>query len=211
MFIFANYLKFRASMYYKILIPIIFLFVLSSCGNKDNTENKYIENSYGYRAIIEISAGTNHKIELNKTTNTFECDIIDGKDRIIDFLPYPANYGFISNTLMDTSMGGDGDPLDIFLISESVPTASEIDFIPLGIIYMYDENEADYKILAVPRDSTKQIIKAKNFNQLQTDYPKIIEILKIWLTEYKHTSDVRIDSIGNEIAAEKEINKWRIE
>lgn len=193
-----------------LLILVSSILIITSCNLKEE-KKKITNNKNGFQAIIEIPAGTNHKIELNKTTNTFECDIIDGKDRIIDFLPYPANYGFISNTLMDTSMGGDGDPLDIFLISESVPTASEIDFIPLGIIYMYDENEADYKILAVPRDSTKQIIKAKNFNQLQTDYPKIFEILKIWLTEYKHTSDVRIDSIGNEIAAEKEINKWRIE
>jgi len=57
-------------------------------------------------AVIEIPAGTNQKIEFNTENERFEADQLKGKDRVIDFLPYPANYGFIPSTLMDTDRGG---------------------------------------------------------------------------------------------------------
>ena len=43
-----------------------------------------------------------------------EKDYKDGKERIIQFLPYPGNYGFIPETL-----AGDGDPIDVIDLDES--------------------------------------------------------------------------------------------
>ena len=48
-------------------------------------------------------------------------------DRIVNFLPYPANYGFIPSTFMDKKKGGDGDALDILLISEHMVTGTVVD------------------------------------------------------------------------------------
>ena len=76
--------------------------------------------------IVEIPAGTNQKIEFDYNDGTFKVDQIDGKDRVIDFLPYPGNYGFIPNTLMDKERGGDGDALDILVIGESVATGTAL-------------------------------------------------------------------------------------
>jgi len=61
---------------------------------------------------------------------------------------YPANYGFIPNTLSE-----DGDPCDVMALSQ-VPVApgAVIRCRPVGALLMEDENGIDEKILAVPVD-----------------------------------------------------------
>src|SRR5215469_12479723 len=62
---------------------------------------------------------------------------------------YPANYGFIPNTLSE-----DGDPVDCMAVSQ-VPVASGavIRCRPIGALLMEDENGIDEKIIAVPVDA----------------------------------------------------------
>ncbi len=59
---------------------------------------------------------------------------------------YPANYGFIPNTLAQ-----DGDPIDCMALSQ-VPVApcAVIRCRPVGALLMEDEHGIDEKILAVP-------------------------------------------------------------
>jgi inorganic pyrophosphatase len=61
---------------------------------------------------------------------------------------YPANYGFIPNTLSE-----DGDPCDAMALSQ-VPVApgAVIRCRPVGALLMEDEHGVDEKILAVPVD-----------------------------------------------------------
>jgi inorganic pyrophosphatase len=61
---------------------------------------------------------------------------------------YPANYGFIPNTLSE-----DGDPCDVLALSQ-VPVApgAVIRCRPVGALLMEDEHGIDEKILAVPVD-----------------------------------------------------------
>jgi inorganic pyrophosphatase len=61
---------------------------------------------------------------------------------------YPANYGFIPNTLSE-----DGDPCDVLALSQvPVAPASVIRCRPVGALLMEDEHGIDEKILAVPVD-----------------------------------------------------------
>lgn len=79
----------------------------------------------------------------------------------------PALYGFVPQTYCGTEVGkfcdkqsgrsgtlGDGDPLDICVLSERPILHPDIflDAIPIGGIRMIDRNEADDKIIAVLRD-----------------------------------------------------------
>jgi inorganic pyrophosphatase len=68
--------------------------------------------------VIEIPAGTNQKWELNKATGQIEWEQVspDSFRVIIDYLPYPANYGFVPQTLLPETSGGDGDPVDVFVL-----------------------------------------------------------------------------------------------
>ena len=106
-----------------------------------------IDECGNFNAVIEIPAGTNKKIEFNNSTQAFEVDKNNGKDRVIQFLPYIGNYGYIPSTYSNPNQGGDGDALDVLVISESVKTGSIIEIIPIAVLKLLDEGEIDYKIL----------------------------------------------------------------
>lgn len=195
---------------FKISILLFCFALLWSCKNEDYKSLPIKSDRGYYKAVIEIPAGTNHKIEYDINKKEFICNQVNGKDRIVDFLPYPANYGFIPSTLMDTTKGGDGDPIDVLVISESLPTKTVLEIIPIAVIYMIDDNEADYKILAVPFDEKLRVIKALSYEELQFNYPKIPEIISSWLISYKGTGKVTIDRWASANEAIYMIKEWTL-
>ena len=194
------------------LLIYTFLFVLFIFYITYKEKNYYqipaISNNGNVNMVVEISAGTNHKIEYNSETNKFFIDKINGVDRIIDFLPYSVNYGFIPSTYMDTALGGDGDALDIILISESLPSKSVIEVIPIAMLCLHDNGKIDTKIIATPSDISKQVITSTNYNSLKENYPALIEILNIWFKNYKTNVEVQILGWKDEKEALQEIKKW---
>ncbi|MGB6084442.1 inorganic diphosphatase [Moheibacter sp.] len=186
-------------------ISILFLFIiLISCESK-NVETYPMKSEDGfYHAVIEIPAGTNTKYEFDAETITYEIDQRNGKDRIIQYLPYFGNYGFIPSTLSAETKGGDGDPLDIIVLSESVPQGTIIQVIILGTIKLMDNGELDYKIIAVPADEQLNVLKVKTLNELKSKYPSVIQIMEIWLTNYDSDS-LEIEGWLNEVETEKYI------
>jgi inorganic pyrophosphatase len=85
--------------------------------------------------IIEIPKWTNNKYELKNGELIL--------DRVVK-LDYPANYGFIPNTLCE-----DGDPIDIFVISENpIQPLAKVKLELLGVIKVVDKGENDPKIIA---------------------------------------------------------------
>jgi len=157
-------------------------------------------------AVIEIPAGTNHKIEYNYSSNTFEVEQVEGTDRIVRFLPYPGNYGFIPGTFMDPLDGGDGDALDVLVLSENVPTGTIIHIVPIGMLLMVDDGEKDYKVIAVPVDVSQSPLKATQLDDLTYEMRTIIEL---WFKNYKRNSQVEITGWQSEAAALEEIKKWQ--
>src|SRR5690606_38118237 len=103
-------------------------------------------------AIVEISAGDHLKFEYNKESKKFEVELIDGVPRSINYLPYPVNYGFIPSTLSDKYSGGDGDPLDVMILSKRLPTGTVVSVFPIATLKLIDRGEIDDKILAIPSD-----------------------------------------------------------
>jgi inorganic pyrophosphatase len=108
--------------------------------------------------ITKISAGKDPKkgqvnvfIEIPKDNSIkYELDKDSGVIMVDRFLHtamyYPANYGFIPNTLAD-----DGDPVDVLVLSEhSVAPGTVIPSQIIGMLEMEDEEGIDAKLLAVP-------------------------------------------------------------
>jgi inorganic pyrophosphatase len=124
----------------------------------------------GIQVVVEIPAGTNHKIEYDKDSGRFIVDQKDGKDRVINFLPYPANYGYIPGTVVGLEEGGDGDALDVLLLSEALPTGTVIEAIPIAALELLDEGQRDTKIIAVPVDTSLQIIRATDYRSFMIEY-----------------------------------------
>ena len=155
--------------------------------------------------IIEIPSGTNRKFEFNKQTKNFEIDLIDSKERVIEFLPYPANYGFITSTYSDPAKGGDGDALDVIVVSEALKTGNVLEIIPIGVLKLIDNDEYDYKIIGVPADENLRIINSLSFNELKNDYPKILKILELWFLNYDKGDTMETEGWGDEKEALSEI------
>ena len=192
-----------------LLIFSVFL-LLSACKTSKDLSKLSSKTKNGiYQAVIEIPAGTNKKIEYDKNQKKFVIDQRDGKNRIIDFLPYPGNYGFIPSTFSNPKQGGDGDAVDVLVLGESIKTGSLIEVTPIAILKLVDEKELDYKIVAIPTEAKKQIIKTKNYQTFMAKYPEVIEILELWFSYYDQSQSIEIQGWGDEQEAISEIEKWR--
>ena len=197
----------------KILFFFILFLTLSTC-KEPGTLNVYKAATFtetGVQAVIEIPAGTNAKLEYNSTNAKIEVDQKDGKDRIIDFLPYPGNYGFIPHTLMDTAKGGDGDALDILVIASHLETGTLLNVIPIATLLLLDGGELDTKIIAVPADSTLRVMNALDFRQFAMKYHGAKEIIQMWFLNYKGLGEMELLGWRDERYAMSEIKKWALE
>ena len=179
----------------RFIIYSILILHLLSCSQTN-------EETCSFKALIEIPVGTNTKFEYNKKTKKFECQILNGKKRKINYLPYLGNYGFIIDTYMNPLKGGDGDPLDVIVLSDPKKQGSQICIKPIAILKLIDNGENDHKIIATDFNSD---IPFTN----ETLPESIKEILKIWFCNYKGFGKVKFISWGNKEEAIKEIHRWK--
>ncbi len=101
----------------------------------------YGENPDNVRAIIEIPYGSNIKYEIEKESGAVVLDRV-----MHSAMFYPANYGFVNNTLSQ-----DGDPADIMILTEyPIQAGAVLDCRLIGVLLMEDESGVDEKLLAVP-------------------------------------------------------------
>jgi inorganic pyrophosphatase len=141
--------------------------------------------------VIEIPAGSNQKWEVDKVTGHLEWERV-GPDslRVVRYLPYPANYGMIPRTLLPLETGGDGDPIDIFLLGESKSRGSVTPARIIGMIQMVDRGETDDKLIAV--DPNSWFASVRSVEDLEMQYPGVMTILKTFMANYKGPGFVEI-------------------
>ena len=192
-----------------LFLVFIIALIVSSCGDNDLGLLPTFSKNNVLQAVIEIPAGTNHKLEYNYDLKKIVDDSIKGKKRIIDFLPYPGNYGFIPSTKMDRKRGGDGDALDVLIISESQESGSVMEIIPIGVLLLKDSGEIDTKIIAIPFEVENRIIKAKDLKEFSTKYQKAKQIIEDWFLNYKGEGRVKLLGWKDEKAALLEVKKWQ--
>ena len=96
-----------------------------------------------FLSIIEIPFGSSVKYELDKTSGLIKLDRV-----LYSAAYYPANYGFIPQTLAE-----DDDPLDVLVFcQETVVPLTIIHARTIGLMTMIDAGEKDHKIIAVALD-----------------------------------------------------------
>ena len=132
--------------------------------------------------FIEIPAGSTEKWELDKVHHKLVMDSIEGQPRYIDYLGYPANYGMIPNTLSPKDQGGDGDPLDVIVLGPQLDQSIH-ECKVLGVLKLKDHGEIDDKLIAVAIESP--MANYSNLEELELNYPKMLDIIEIWFTNYK--------------------------
>ena len=151
-------------------------------------------------AVIEIPAGSNEKWEVNKQTGHLEWEVQDDGYRVINYLPYPANYGMVPQSWLPADQGGDDDPIDIFVLGPRAEIGSEIRARVIGVVKMIDHGEQDDKLLAVDPDSWFRNVET--LAELETEFPGIVTIITTWLESYKgQDADVEITGVEDETEA----------
>src|SRR5437773_11224927 len=98
-----------------------------------------------FNAVIEIPFGSSVKYELDKQSGLIRLDRV-----LYSAVYYPANYGFIPQTLAE-----DDDPLDVLVLcQETVVPLTLLSARTIGLMTMIDGRKKDHKIIAVdPQDS----------------------------------------------------------
>jgi inorganic pyrophosphatase len=100
-----------------------------------------------FDVFIEIPRGSRNKYEVDHETGQIRLD-----RTLFTSTQYPADYGFVPNTL-----GEDGDPLDaLVLVLEPTFPGCLIRSRPIGMFRMTDEKGGDDKILCVPATDPRQ-------------------------------------------------------
>ncbi|MBK8699913.1 MAG: inorganic pyrophosphatase [Saprospiraceae bacterium] len=113
-------------------------------------------------AFIEIIPTDTVKYEIDKLSGYLKIDRPQKYSNVV-----PALYGFVPRTYCGPAIAslcmeltglshveGDGDPLDILVLTERAIPRGDIlvEAIPIGGFRMVDKNEADDKIIAVLKD-----------------------------------------------------------
>ncbi|MDX2130909.1 MAG: inorganic diphosphatase [Planctomycetota bacterium] len=125
-----------------------------------------------FRAIVEIPKGSNNKYELDKSSGMLCLDRV-----LSSAVYYPANYGFIPQTLAE-----DDDPLDVLVYCmEEIPPLCLCHARAVGLMTMVDHGAPDHKIIAVlEADPVYSEFKKAS------DFPRhIFKMLKRFFEDYK--------------------------
>jgi len=147
-------------------------------------------------SVIEISAHSRTKYEIDKDTGLLQLDRI-----LFSSMQYPANYGFIPQTL-----GEDNDPLDVLVLSyANIIPMTLVNCRPIGVMHMIDGGEGDDKIICVADDD----VTVSHIQDLQDVAPSLLNEIEHFFKTYKdlEKKSVEINGFNNKDTAYKIIEK----
>ena len=163
-------------------------------------------------AYIEIIPSDTVKYELDKQSGYCKIDRLQKFSNIL-----PALYGFIPQTFSGDSVAlqasmsqpgltkGDGDPLDICVLTERQISRGDIllEAIPIGGIRLIDDNEVDDKIISILRQDDFY----GTFKEINDLPQSMLNRLKHYFLTYKQLPDsapiTRISEIYNKEEAHR--------
>jgi inorganic pyrophosphatase len=125
-----------------------------------------LERDVEFEVVIEIPKGQRNKYEMDHETGRIRLDRM-----LFTSTRYPADYGFIEDTLAD-----DGDPLDaLVLLDEPTFPGCLIRCRAIGMFRMRDEKGLDDKVLCVaatdPRMAhLRDITDVSDFDRLEIQH-----------------------------------------
>jgi inorganic pyrophosphatase len=161
------------------------------------------EDGFGHvSCVVEIPKGTNTKYEYNEKLNIFELERC-----LVSSLQYPVNYGFVTQTF-----ALDNDPLDVLIFNhDPIDRGSLVRCRVLGVLDFVDNDEIDYKIIAVPHWSPKS-----KYPRLNSIEPEHLKIFKQFFRIYKidRSSSCKVGDWKNGRSASRIVseahNRWTL-
>jgi inorganic pyrophosphatase len=137
-----------------------------------------------FQAIIEIPFGSSVKYELDKSSGLIKLDRV-----LYSAVYYPANYGFIPQTLAE-----DNDPLDVLVLcQEAVAPLTLVNSRAIGLMTMIDSGKKDHKIIAVATEDPE----FNSYREAAEMPPHRLAMLRRFFQDYKQLEGkaVEVDDI----------------
>src|SRR5882724_9009986 len=137
-----------------------------------------------FNTIIEIPFGSSVKYELDKQSGMIKLDRV-----LYSAVYYPANYGFIPQTLAE-----DDDPLDVLVLcQETVVPLTLMHARAIGIMTMIDGGKKDHKIIAI----ATQDPEFNHFREAEEMPVHRLTMLRRFFQDYKQLEgkQVEVDEI----------------
>lgn len=142
-------------------------------------ENDFDPQNRMVKGIVEISQGSKAKYEVDKKSGLLKLDRV-----VFAAFHYPINYGFIPQTL-----GEDGDPLDILVLSQiAIQPLCLVKTKVIGYMEMLDSGEKDEKIIAVA-EGDMSVSHINSIDELPENFKSE---LKHFFQEYKTLSKKQV-------------------
>ena len=137
-----------------------------------------------FQAIIEIPFGSSVKYEMDKNSGLIKLDRV-----LYSAVYYPANYGFVPQTLAE-----DDDPLDVLVLcQETVVPLTLIHARTIGLMTMIDAGKKDHKIIAVATEDPE----FSSYREAAEMPPHRLTMLRRFFQDYKQLEGkaVEVDEI----------------
>jgi len=151
-------------------------------------------NDASYNFICEIPKWTRKKYEIatGEAMNPIKQDVKNGVLREYKWGDMLFNYGAFPQTWEDpkhvseeTGCPGDNDPIDVIeLGTRQRPVGSITRVKIIGVIAMIDDDETDWKVLALAMDDDRSA-NVNDLNDLDAHMPGVTQSLTHWLRMYK--------------------------
>lgn len=93
-------------------------------------------------------------------------------DDVLLYLPAPAN---IAKSITST-----GKQVEVIIMGPRLSNGQVYDILPIGLMEFEESNGLNQRVLAIPVNASLQTIKSPSLQQLQLNYPGVIEILSTW-------------------------------
>lgn len=136
-----------------------------------------------FDVFVEIPRGSRNKYEYD-----FELKRIRFDRMLYSSMVYPADYGFIPETL-----ALDGDPLDaLVLFTQPTFPGCVVEVKPIGIFYMADDKGQDEKILCVPVSDPIW----NKLNDLSEVNPHLLKEIEHFFQVYKDLENKKVEVNG---------------
>jgi len=149
--------------------------------------------------VVEISKNTSSKWQISKIDGSLEHEFFMGEPRIVNYSPYPVNYGIIPRTVIPINKGGDGDPLDVIVLGKEIEMGKVLKVKVIGVLKMTDFDEQDDKIIAVQLND--EFSKYNEINELKKSNNNLLDEVILWFQNYKGENIIKVFGYESSIEA----------
>lgn len=128
-----------------------------------------------YTTIIQQPAGSvilpTAEPDLQDTIKAREQPLYTADDVLL-YLPAPANIA--------ESISRNGKQIKVIILGPRLSKNRDYEILPIGLMEFKEGDSVNQRVLAIPANPSLQTIKSPTLEQLQFNYPGVIEILSIW-------------------------------